>query len=102
MTEVVKKTVAFEKLSITSSDQTSSQTKNNSEKLSITSPDQTSSQTKAIVKIHFLCRIKYSLQYRRLEKVKIVLMLKQLRKKSIKPVTQVLIKAALRSIYLNC
>ena len=82
VTEVVKKTVAFEKLSITSS-------------------DQTSSQTKTIVKIHFLCRIKYCLQYRRLEKVKIVLMLKQLRKQSIKPVEQVLIKATLRSIHLN-
>ena len=56
---------------------------------------------KAIVKIHLLCRVKYYLQYIRLGKAKIVLMLKQLRKKSIKAVGQVLMKATLRSIYLN-
>ena len=49
------------------------------EKLSITSSDQTPSQTKK--DIHLLCRVKYCLQYRRLEKVKTVLMLKQLLKK---------------------
>ena len=69
------------------------------EKLSITSSDQTPSQTKK--DIHLLCRVKYCLQYRRLEKVKTVLMLNQLLKKTIKPVAQVLMKAALRSIYLN-
>ena len=74
--------VVFEKLSITSSDQTPSQTKKDSEY-----PPPVQSQ--------------YCLQYRRLEKVKTVLMLKQLLKKSIKPVAQVLMKAALRSIYLN-
>ena len=66
-------------------------------------PHQTKHQVKqkTIVNIHLLSRVKYYLQYRRLEKVKTVLMLKQLLKKSIKPVAQVLMKAALRSIYLN-
>ena len=34
-----------------------------------------------MVKIHLLCRVKYCLQYKRLEKVKTVLMLQQLQKK---------------------
>ena len=51
------------------------------EKPSITSSNQTSSQQKTIVKIHLLCRVKYYLQYIKLGKAKIVLMLKQLRKK---------------------
>ena len=71
------------------------------EKLSVTSSNQTSSQQKTIVKIHLLCRVKYYLQYIKLGKAKIVLMLKQLRKKSIKAVAQVLMKATLRSIHLN-
>ena len=74
--------VAFEKLSIVSSDQTSSQTKNNSEY----SPPVQSQILSAI---------------RKIRKIKTVLMLKQLLKKTIKPVAQVLMKAASRSIYLN-
>ena len=74
--------VAFEKLSITSSDQTASQTKSNSE-----NPPPLQSQI--LSSIH------------KIRKNKIVLMLKQLRKKSIKAVAQVLMKATFRSIYLN-
>ena len=66
-------------------------------------PHQTKHQVKqkTIMKIHLLYRVKYYLQYTRLGKAKIVLMLNQLRKKSIKAVAQVLVKATLRSIYLN-
>ena len=71
------------------------------EKISITSSNQTSGQTKKIVKIHLFYRVKYYLQYTKFEKPKIVLMLKQLRKKSIKPVAQVLMKTILRLIYLS-
>ena len=74
--------VTFGKFSITSLYQTSSQTKNNSENL----PPLQSQILSAIHKIR---------------KSKIVLKLKHLRKKSIKPVAQVLVKARLRSIYLN-
>ena len=71
------------------------------EKLSVTSSTKHQIKQKTIVKMHLLCRVKYYLQYIKLGKAKIVLMLKQLRKKSIKAVAQVLMKATLRSVYLN-
>ena len=74
--------VAFEKLFITSSKQTSNQTKTNSE---ITHPLQSL----------------YFLQNLGLEKAQIMLMLKQVRKKSIKPLAQALMIATLRSIHLS-
>ena len=74
--------VAFEKLFITSSKQTSNQTKTNNE---IAHPLQSL----------------YFLQSLGLEKAQIMLTLKQLRKKSIKPVAQVLMIATLRSIYFS-
>ena len=74
--------VAFEKLSIISSDQTSSQTKNNS----AYSPPVQSQILSAI---------------RKIRKSKNRADVKAITKKSIKPVAQVLKKAALRSIYLN-
>ena len=76
--------VAFEKLSITSSDQTSSQTKNNSEN----APPLQSQILSAIHKI-------------RKSKNRADVKAKKNRKKSIKAVAQVLMNATLRSIYLN-
>ena len=74
--------VVLEKLSITSSDQTPSQTKNDSEY-----PPLVQSQIFSAIQ--------------KIRKGKTVLMLKQLLKKSIKPMVQVLMKATLLSIYLN-
>ena len=74
--------VGFEKLSITSSDQTSCQTKSYSEYL----PPVQSQILSAI---------------RKIRKSKNRADVKAITKKSIKPVAQVLKKAALRSVYLN-
>ena len=74
--------VGFEKLSITSSDQTLCQTKSYSEYL----PPVQSQILSAI---------------RKFRKSKNRANVKAITKKSIKPVAQILMKAALRSIYLN-